>query len=49
MGAFIASILGGEGVVEEGLEEVLGLAQRLALHRAQPPVPLICQNVSHGG
>jgi hypothetical protein len=26
-------------VVEEGLEEVLGLAQRLALHRPQTLVP----------
>ena len=29
----------GEYAVEEGLEEVLGLAQRLALHRSQALVP----------
>ena len=30
---------GAECLVEEGLEQVLRLAQRLALHRAQPLVP----------
>jgi hypothetical protein len=29
-----------EGTVEEGGEEVLGLAQRLPLHRTQAPHPL---------
>jgi len=32
-------MFGAEGMVEEGLEEVLGLAQRLALHCAQALVP----------